>query len=259
MIGLPAYTIALLALFGLAAGIGITAVGPGGVFVTVGLFTLTGLAPDHVAGTALVTHIATGLLGTFAFSRSGELRDQGARRIAGIIATAALLGVPLGVAINTLIAPRLFGVLLGTLAALTCLLLWRRNLRAGRPPIAPSGSSRIATVPLAVVGLAVGVAGGVFGIGGPMLMVPLLVTLGAPVLTALAAAQAQSVVIASVGSLAFLAHHAIDWPLAALVGMPELCGVIAGWAIARALPGRTLTYAMIGALLCLAPYLALHG
>lgn len=31
--------------FGLAAGIGITAVGPGGVLVTVGLFLVSGLSP----------------------------------------------------------------------------------------------------------------------------------------------------------------------------------------------------------------------
>jgi hypothetical protein len=38
--------------FGLVAGIGITAVGPGGVLVTVGLFVLTDLSPAAVAGTA---------------------------------------------------------------------------------------------------------------------------------------------------------------------------------------------------------------
>jgi hypothetical protein len=257
--GLSASAVALLAVFGLAAGIGITAVGPGGVLATVGLFTLTSLSPAHVAGTALVTHVATGLLGSAAYARSGELRDHGTRRIAAVIAAAACVGAPLGVLINTLIAPSLFGALLGGLALLTCLLLWHRDRRDPPVPIATGARARIATAPLAVAGVAVGVAGGLFGIGGPMLMVPLLVALGAPILTALAAAQVQSVVIAGVGSLGYLAHHAIDWPLAGLVGVPELCGVLGGWAIARALPGRTLTRVLMAALLGLVPYLVLHG
>src|SRR6202012_5041614 len=113
-----ASSIALLALFGVAAGIGITAVGPGGVLATVGLFTLPPLSPTQVAGTALVTHIATGMLGTAAYLRSGELRNPDARRIATIISAAACLGAPLGVTITTLIAPRLFGALLGSLTGL---------------------------------------------------------------------------------------------------------------------------------------------
>lgn len=91
-----------------------------------------------------------------------------------------------------------------------------------------------------------------------MLSVPLLVICGLPVLPALAAAQAQSVVIASMGTAGYLLHGSIDWPLAALVGIPELAGVLIGWRIAHAVPARQLKYALVGTLLALAPYLALH-
>lgn len=43
-----------LALIGFAGGVGIAAVGPGGVLPTIGLFALTGLAPVEVAGTAVL-------------------------------------------------------------------------------------------------------------------------------------------------------------------------------------------------------------
>ena len=92
-----------------------------------------------------------------------------------------------------------------------------------------------------------------------MLTVPLFVALGVPVLSALAAAQVQSIVIAGVGSLGYLAAGTIDWPLAVLVGVPELAGVLLGWRIARAVPARTLKYALVTGLLALAPYLALRG
>ncbi|MGV9898707.1 TSUP family transporter, partial [Streptomyces tendae] len=67
------------------------------------------------------------------------------------------------------------------------------------------------------------------------------------------------VVIAGVGTLGYVAQGAVDWPLAMLVGVPELAGVLLGWRIAHALPARQLKYALVATLFALAPYLALHG
>lgn len=244
-----------LGLFGLVGGIGISAIGPGGVLPTIGLFALTDLTPAEVAGTAIVTHVATGALATAAFARSGHLRESDTRRTALVLAASAVVGTPLGVQVNTLVSKRTFGLVLAVFVVAVAVLVWYRERRrpaAVRPrPPAPL---------VAVVGFAVAVASGIVGIGGPMLTVPLLVALGVPVLESLACAQAQSIVIASVGSLGYLAHGAINWPLAALVGIPELAGVLLGWKIARVLPtGGTLKYALIIALLAVAPYLALHG
>ncbi|HEX3815420.1 MAG TPA: sulfite exporter TauE/SafE family protein [Mycobacteriales bacterium] len=255
MTGLGAPMLMLLGLLGLAAGIGITAVGPGGVLATIALYALTGLSPAQVAGTALVTHIATGALGTAAYTRSGQLQDGETRRIALLLATSAVLGAPLGVLINSVVSGRVFGLLLGLFVALVALLVWYRDRREMNAPAA----TRLPVGLLVGVGFAVAVAGGMFGIGGPLLAVPLLVALRVPVLAALAAAQVQSVVIAGVGSLGYLTHNAIDWPLAAIVGLPELAGVLIGWIIARALPTRTLKCLLVAILIAVAPYLALRG
>ncbi|GAA4880848.1 sulfite exporter TauE/SafE family protein [Saccharopolyspora cebuensis] len=244
----------VLALIGFAGGVGITAVGPGGVLPTIGLFALTGLAPAEVAGTAIVTHVATGALATAAYTRSGHLREPRTRRDALVLAGTAVLGTPLGVLLNSAVSARAFGLVLAVFLVLVAALVWYRDRRA---PAAPA--VRPPEPAVAALGLAVSAASGVVGIGGPMLTVPLLVALGVPVLSALAAAQVQSIVIAGVGTLGYLAHGAIDWPLAALVGVPELAGVLLGWKLARALPTRGLKYALIGTLVALAPYLALHG
>lgn len=244
----------LLGVLGLVCGIGITALGPGGVLATIALFALTTLTPAQVAGTAIVTHVATGALGTAAYTRSGQLRDPGTRRTALVLAGAALAGTPVGVLVNTVISGRAFGLLLSVfVAGVATLVLYRqRRAPADRPPAQPR------TLTVAAVGLGVAAAAGMFGIGGPMLTVPLLVALRVPVLSALAAAQAQSVIIAGTGTVGYLTQGAVNWPLAALVGVPELVGVLIGWAIARALPTRTLTYALVAVLFGLSPYLALH-
>lgn len=240
----------LLALLGLAGGIGITAIGPGGVLPTVGLVALSTLSPAQVAGTSIVTHVATGALGTAAYLRSGELRAPQTRRTAWLLAGTALIGTVIGIRINAALSPRWFSTLLGVLVAVVAALVLIRNRTVGHaykhPPL---------HVVLAI-GLFVAVVAGIVGIGGPMLTVPLLVTAGCEVLEALAAAQAQSVVIATVGTIGYLAQGSIDWPVAVLIGVPELAGVLIGWRIARALPTRILRDAMVVALFALAPYLA---
>lgn len=246
--------LALLALLGLVGGIGITALGPGGVLPTIGLFALTSLSPAQVAGTAIVTHVATGALGTAAYQRSGHLREPAPRRTALILAGSALLATPVGVFINNRVPARTFGLILGVFVAVVALLLWYREVR---PPVQRRGHPHWMTV--GVLGLAVAAASGIVGIGGPMLTVPLLIGLGTPVLEALASAQAQSIVIAGVGTVGYLVHGSIDWGLAALVGIPELAGVLIGWKIAQALPTRALKIVLIVVLLALAPYLALRG
>ncbi|MFJ8820830.1 sulfite exporter TauE/SafE family protein [Streptomyces sp. NPDC102467] len=254
----------LLAVAGLLGGIGITAVGPGGVLPTIGLFLFSGLTPSGVAGTAIVTHVATGLLGTAAYARSGHLRTAGTRRCAAVLAAVAVVGAPLGVLCNTLVAGRGFGTLLAVAVAVTGILVWARERRTP----AASGDARIepdlydAGLPLTrtvVIGVVVAFAAGLFGLGGPMLSVPLLVVAGLPVLASLAAAQVQSIVIAGVGTVAYVAHGDVVWGLAAVVGIPELAGVLIGWRIARALPARRLKFALVAFLLALAPFLALHS
>ena len=254
MAGLSLPMLVLLVVFGLVGGIGITAVGPGGVLPTIGLFALTGLSPAEVAGTAIVTHVATGALGTAAYTRSGQLREPETRRTALILSATAVVATPVGVLINGAVSKRAFGLVLGVLVALVAGLVWYRERRR------PAGTLAHPPAPLVVgLGFATAAASGVIGIGGPMLTVPLLVALGVPVLEALASAQAQSVVIAGVGTAGYLAHGAIDWSLAALVGLPELAGVLLGWKIAHALPTRSLKYALVVSLFAVAPYLALHG
>jgi uncharacterized membrane protein YfcA len=252
--GLTLPVLVLLALFGFVGGVGITALGPGGVIPTIGLFALTSLSPPEVAGTALVTYVAAGVLGTAAYTRSGQLREPATRRTALILAGTAVLGTPVGVLVNTAFSRRIFGVLLGIMVALVAVLVWyREHRRPAETATAPPAPA------IAALGLAVAAVSGAFGVGGPMFTVPLMIALGMRVLESLAAAQVQSVVIACVGALGYLAAHAVDWPLVALVGIPELAGVLLGWKIAHALPTRHLKNALIITLLALAPYLALRS
>lgn len=244
----------VLAVIGFVGGVGITAVGPGGVLPTIGLFALTDLSPAEVAGTSLVTHIATGVLGTAAYVRSGQLREPHTRRTAWLLAGTAAIGTPLGVLVNAGVSERVFGGVLAVIVAGAAALVWYRERRP-----AASGSAHPPVLLVVGTGMAVAVLAGIVGIGGPMLTVPLLVVLGVPLLESLAAAQAQSIVIACTGTVAYVSSDSVDWALAALVGIPELAGVLLGWRLAHKLPTRNLKIALVVMLFALSPYLALRG
>lgn len=242
----------LLVAFGLVGGIGITALGPGGVLPTIGLFALTTLPPAGVAGTAIVTHVATGTLGTVAYTRSGQLRNRSTRRTALLLAGTALLGTPLGVIASAMVSRHTFADILGGVVLAVAALV---RYRARRPRVTVSDPSRALII---TIGLVVSALSGIVGLGGPMLAVPLLVAISLPVLPSLACAQAQSIVIATVGTLGYLVHGTIDWPFAALVGVPELAGVLVGWKIAHALPTETLRNTLVLTLCGFALYLIVY-
>lgn len=258
MLDLALPVVFILATIGLVGGIGITALGPGGVLVTIGLFALTDLPPTVVAGTSIVTHIGTGLLGTAVFVRSGQLREPITRRTSITLAATAVVGAPVGVLVNSMFSVKAFGLLLGLFVTVVALLVLYRERRAQHVSGTATHPRHPLTV-LVVLGLGISVVSGLFGVGGPMLSVPVLIAISVPLLPALAAAQAQSVVIASIGSIGYAAQGTIDWPLAVLVGVPEVIGVVIGWKVAQGVPTRGLKLVLVAVLLALAPYLALQG
>lgn len=72
-LGLDWVTLLTLIVVAFLAGVGITAIGPGGVFVTIALSVVL-QRPGLIAGTAGATNIATGIVGSAVYANSGELR-----------------------------------------------------------------------------------------------------------------------------------------------------------------------------------------
>lgn len=245
----------LLIIIALVGGVCITTIGPGGIFVTIALFALAKLEPSTVAGTASAMFIATGVVGSLAYLRSGELRQPGAAGAATSLSLSSVLGALGGAQLNTLLDARVFGILLGAFVLLTGLLIPLRQ-RLGRVDGRQMALAHTSTAWLmGAVGLGVGFFGGLLGVGGPVLAVPILVVLGVPMLVSVALAQVQSVVIAAFATAGFLWHGAIDWMLALILGVPLVVGSVAGWYIARRVDVARLQLALAAVLLGLGVYL----
>ncbi len=247
----------LLVLISFLSGIGITAIGPGGIFVTIALYTLTGLSAGQVAGTASATFVATGVLGTFIYFRSGELREPTALRISALLGATSIPGALLGAWLNSVLSARLFGFLLGLLVVIVGGVILHQEWRGLRVRMVARADTAAGRAALLALGFGIGVAGGLLGVGGPVLAVPALVVLGAPLLLAVAVAQLQSVLLAAFATIGYLLQGAVLWPLALLIVVPQLAGAVIGWGIAHRIdPGR-LRLALGLVLLVVGPYIAL--
>lgn len=248
----------LLVAIALVAGVGITSLGPGGIFVTIALFVLAPITSAEVAGTASATFVATGLLGTAAYGRSGEFAAGPARELAILLSLASVLGALVGTQLNLRSSERLFGLLLGAFVLLVGLsLLYREWIGLAPVDRLAAATPRTRRTSIVAIGLAVGAVGGLLGVGGPVLAVPLLVTLGTPMLVALAAAQLQSVFLAGAATIGYAAAGAVSLPLVVLVGVPQLAGVLVGWRLAHRLDPHRLRLALGVVLLAVAPAIAL--
>lgn len=113
-------------------------------------------------------------------------------------------------------------------------------------------------VHLGAIGLLAGIASGLFGIGGGLIMVPAMV-----MLTSLRQHQAHAnslgavVPIASVASIPFIAAGLVHWPFAAIMAITAVIGAQAGARLMATMSERQLRIAFIVLVLIVAARLLL--
>lgn len=114
-----------------------------------------------------------------------------------------------------------------------------------------------ALVVAAVLGLAAGALSGMFGVGGGILFVPTLVfALDMAQLPAQATSLAAMIPVVAVGAWRQHRYGNVRWRAALLVGAFAVPGVLAGAAIASALPDDVLRKLFAGLLVLVALQIA---
>ena len=106
---------------------------------------------------------------------------------------------------------------------------------------------------LVIIGLAAGFFGALFGVGGGIIMVPLLLLLTSfTERPAMATSLAAIGLIALEGAIFFAVHGDVKPGAAALVGIPATVGVLAGTGLQQRLATRTLSLAFACVLVVIA-------
>ena len=105
---------------------------------------------------------------------------------------------------------------------------------------------------LVLIGLLAGVFSALFGVGGGIVIVPLLLLTGAWLeRPAMATSLAAIGLTASAGVIAYAAHGELKPGAAALVGIPAAFGAVAGTALQQRLANRSLSLAFAGLLVAI--------
>jgi len=236
----------LAALAGLAAGVLSGTFGIGGGIVLVPLLALLlGLAQHDAQGVTLaILLLPVGLAAVVAYHRMGAVRW----RLVGPLVAGFLAGVAAGaLAANALPDRPLRLVFVAFLVATAARTAWSIRPGAARRPEEATTHPH-AWVHAAWIGAVGGVAAGLLGIGGAVVMIPLLV----PVL-GLTQLEAQGTSLATMlppvglpGVLVYAqARGGLPWVVMAVVAAGFLAGGAAGARVAVAMKGRRLTGAFV--------------
>ncbi|MEW6581297.1 MAG: sulfite exporter TauE/SafE family protein [Actinomycetota bacterium] len=112
---------------------------------------------------------------------------------------------------------------------------------------------------LLLIGAVAGMFSTLFGVGGGIVMVPLLLLLLRYDAKAATATSLAAIVFTSVvGSVAHGAFGNVEWDKAVLLGVPAVAGVLIGQAVNRRVSNRTLTLAFAVFLVAIAVRLVLE-
>jgi uncharacterized membrane protein YfcA len=101
----------------------------------------------------------------------------------------------------------------------------------------------VATTKLLGIGLVSGFFSALFGVGGGIVIVPLLVLLVAFDQRRASATSLAAILVSSVaGAVTYAFHGEVKPGAAALVGIPAVLGVVAGTALQQRVPVQKLAY-----------------
>ena len=216
---------------GLLAGVLIGAVGIGGVILVPALVYFDGV-PIHAAiAGAMMSYLLTGLVGTLVYARAKSIQWN----MVGWL-WAGAMPAALGGALAANVAPSaLLEILIGLLTVSSGL----QSLFSGAD-VKMSDATTISNPALGCIGAMTGFLSALSGTGGPLILVPILLYLELPVLTAVGLSQVIQLPIALLATAGNLGYGSLDIVLGGLLALGLAFGTWAGAAIAHAVPRAAL-------------------
>ncbi|MEX2275565.1 MAG: sulfite exporter TauE/SafE family protein [Actinomycetota bacterium] len=222
---------------GLVAGVlsGLFGVG-GGIVTTPALTSLLDRSPIVAVATPLPVILPTALVGAYTYHRAGQLDLHAAAWISlpGALASAG----------GALLAEAVDGRVLLVVTGL--LLVWQALVVArGRPAAEGAERPDVSRWTYAGIGVLAGFVSGLLGVGGGIIIVPLLAgALGMPLKRALGTSLAAIVALVIPGTLVHAILDNIDWSIVLVLTIGSVIGALLGARIALGAKERTLRIAV---------------
>src|SRR5690348_15119182 len=226
-------TVALIgtATLGVISGLMIGCIGVGGVILVPALVFLFGIQIKVAIPAAMLAYIVSGLVASFVFAQNKSIQWD----LAGWLCTGATPTAFAGAWAVTLIEPRILELGLGLLTFLSGL-----NSLLLRQGIKEADERNVSQISLAAIGAGTGFLSSVTGTGGPLVLVPILIAMKVPVLTAVGLSQVIQLPVAVAATLGNILYGELDYLLAGTLAASLTVGSWCGAKLAHTLPREML-------------------
>ena len=214
----------------LIVGLLIGAIGIGGVLLVPALTYLTGISVYEAIPACMLSFLATGIVGAAVYSRQGSMRWNMALWICLGAVPAAYLGATSLLHIPATVVKLLIAGLM-VFAGIDAL----RSERKVSPE-----ESEIGRLALVGIGLITGYGSAITGTGGPLILVPLAIYIGLPVLVAVGLSQAIQIPIATFASIGNWTQDNLNFTLGLTIAAAMVIGTLAGAMLVHRVPTKPI-------------------
>lgn len=230
-----------------AIGVSIGIVGVGGVFL-IPLLVWSGVPLETAIGTSLLTFFGAAIVATVVYSLHGSIDWQAALLTGAGSLASGTLGAKLSVMLppNVVTACFAFFLIVTGVTALS---------RSKLSSVSQDRGRKLGPATLVACGIVAGVGSGLTGVGGPAVLVPVMLMLRASPATAVAVSQPNAIFASASGALGHVLFGHVDVRLAGILAIFCCAGVIVGAVVHQRVSADTLRKIVGVAVLALALYL----
>jgi uncharacterized membrane protein YfcA len=219
-----------IALLGVTSGLMIGCIGIGGVILVPALVFLAGIPIQVGIPAAMVAYILSGLVATSIFARNKSIHWGMATWLCVGATPTAFAGAWAVSVVN----PRLLEACLGLLTFLSGLnSLKTQNLPDGPEPRLSNGA-------LLAVGAVTGFLSSISGTGGPLVLVPIVISMSVPVLVAVGLSQVIQLPVAIAATVGNVLYGELDLALGSVLAATLTVGSWYGAKLAHVMPRAIL-------------------
>jgi uncharacterized membrane protein YfcA len=219
-----------IVLLGLTSGLMIGCIGIGGVIVVPALVFIADIPIQISIPAAMVAYILSGLVATAVFAHNRSIRwDMAAWLCAGATPTSFI-----GAWAVSTVSPRLLEACLGLLTLSSGL----NSLRG--QPVADKPERTLSSAQLLTVGAVTGFLSSISGTGGPLVLVPIIISMSMPVLVAVGLSQVIQLPVAIVATFGNLLYGELNLELSSVLAVSLTVGSWYGARLAHVVPRKTL-------------------
>ncbi len=227
---MEASSLALIGIFSVFVGILIGGIGIGGILLVPMLTFIFGMGVHEAIGAAMFSYIFSGLVGAVLYARQRSINWNMALWLFAGAIPAAFAGAFLSSVIPSQGLEFIIALLIIFAGANAVLTRGedRQNKRTLEGPA------------LVGIGAVTGVGSALSGTGGPLVLVPVLVWLKVPVLTAVGLSQAVQLPIAALATTGNFLYGTVNMTIGVTLALALMAGAAIGARIAYAVSGTTL-------------------